>query len=256
MIFDHTAVRLGKNTPRVDQRTLKLAKYLTPSLPAPVPTDWSKGTTEWGMMVNDTLGDCTIAGCGHAVQVACVNTTGMMMIPDSEIVKFYSLWCGYVPGDSNTDQGGVEIDILNRWRAQEPKFVGHELMAYATPDPGNSMHIKQSIQLFGGVYIGLGLPVTAQTQDIWDVNGDATDPNSPAFPGSWGGHCVYVLAWDENYLTCVTWGKLMKMTWAFWNTYCDESYSLLLGYWFENNMFAPSGWTPNELLADVAALGN
>jgi len=31
--------------------------------------DWTKGITEWGMMMNDTLGDCTIAGVGHAVQV-------------------------------------------------------------------------------------------------------------------------------------------------------------------------------------------
>ena len=66
-------------------------------------------------------------------------------------------------------------------------------MRSPTPKYTNIVEIRQSIALFGGVYIGLALPLTAQNQDVWDVvpNGGAN-----AEEGSWGGHCVYVPKYD------------------------------------------------------------
>ena len=49
--------------------------------------------------------------------------------------------------------------------------------------------------MFGGVYIGLALPVTAQTQDVWDV---VAGGGANAKKGSWGGHCVFVPKYDEQ----------------------------------------------------------
>ena len=68
-MVDHSKMKLGKKATRRDPHTLRLGKYLTPALPAPPASiDWSRSVTEWGMMLNDTLGCCTIAACGHAVQ--------------------------------------------------------------------------------------------------------------------------------------------------------------------------------------------
>src|SRR5487761_1638078 len=85
-----------------------------------------------------------------------------------------------------------------------------------------------AITLFGGVYIGLALPNTAQTQDVWDVS-----PNggADAKKGSWGGHCVFVPQYDEHGFTCITWGKLKTMTLAFWKKYCDEAHVLFGQNW-------------------------
>src|SRR5580658_8869232 len=65
LMFDHTKAKLGKKAPKIDSRTLRLAKYLTAVPPPPASCDWTKGVTEWGMMLNDALGDCTCAAIGH-----------------------------------------------------------------------------------------------------------------------------------------------------------------------------------------------
>ncbi len=241
--------KLGRKAIKTDSRTLKLGKYLTPALPAPPPSaDWTKGITSWGMMLNDTLGDCTIAGCGHAVQVWTANTGSEVTVPDATIKKYYEKWDGYVPGKPSTDSGGIELDVLNDWKKQG--FARRKLMAFADPKPANLTEVRQSIALFGGVYIGLSMPITAQKQKVWDVvpNGGAD-----AEPGSWGGHCVFVAAYDANGFTCVTWGALQTMTVAFWNKYCDEAHTLLSADWISAKG-SPSGFNQAQLLADLQAI--
>ncbi|MDR3727819.1 MAG: hypothetical protein P4K86_12330 [Terracidiphilus sp.] len=248
-MVDHSNMRLGRKAIKTDTRTLALGDYLTPALPPPPPTvDWTKGITDWGMMLNDKLGDCTIAGVAHALQVWSTNTGAEVTVPDATVEKYYELWDGYVPGNPATDSGGVELDVLNDWQKQN--FDGHDLLAFADPKYTNLVEVHQSIALFGGVYIGLALPVTAQKQDVWDVvpNGGAN-----ARKGSWGGHCVYVPKYDQHGFTCITWGGLKTMTLAFWKKYCDEAHTLLGQNWLTDKG-APSGFDQTQLLADLKAI--
>lgn len=246
---DHSKMRLGRKAIKTDSRTLQLRAYLTPAMPPPPPSaDWTKGVTGWGMMLNDQLGDCTIAGCGHAVQVWTVNTGGIVTVADSVIEGMYEKWDGYVPGDASTDTGGVELDVLNDWRQQG--LDGHALLAFADPNFANLVEIRQSIALFGGVYIGLALPLTAQNQDVWDVVPDA---GANAKKNSWGGHCVYVPKYDQNGFTCITWGQLKTMTTAFWSEYCDEAHTLLGQDWLSAKG-SPQGFNQAQLQADLNAI--
>lgn len=241
--------KLGRKAIKTDSRTLKLAKYLTPSLPPPPPSaDWTKGIARWGMMLNDTLGDCTIAGCAHAIQVWTANTGNKVTISNATIEKYYEKWDGYVPGDPSTDNGGIELDVLKDWKKYG--FARHKLMAFADPKPKNLTEIRQSIALFGGVYIGLALPQTAQKQKVWDVvpNGGAH-----ARRNSWGGHCVFVPKYDVSGFTCISWGAAQKMTVAFWNKYCDEAHTLLSPDWIAAKG-SPSGFNQAQLLADLRAI--
>jgi len=59
---------------------------------------------------------------------------------------------------------------------------------------------------------------------------------------------VPVVAYDERGLTCVTWGTLKRMTWTFWDAYCDEAYAVLSKDWINQS----SGQAPNRF--DLAAL--
>ena len=246
---DHSRMKLGRKAIKTDTRTLKLARYFTTGLPAPPPSaDWTMGATSWGMMMNDGLGDCTIAGVAHAIQVFTANTGTMVTVPDSTIESYYAKWDGYVAGDPETDNGGCELDVLNDWKKNS--FAGNALMAFADPKPGNLDEVRQSIALFGGVYIGLSLPLTAQTQDVWDV---APDAGGDAEPGSWGGHCVFVPKYDAQSFTCITWGQLKTMTAAFWNKYCDEAHTLLAADWLTAKG-APSGFNQEQLKADLEAI--
>ena len=246
---DHSKMKLGRKAIKTDSRTLAFADYMTSTLPAPPPTaDWTKGITSWGMMLNDKLGDCTIAGCGHAVQVWSANAGTEITVPDPTILSYYETWDGYSPNDPTSDQGGIELDVLKDWK--QGGFAGNALLAFADPKPANLVEIYQSIALFGGVYIGLSLPITAQNQDVWDVvpNGGAD-----AKPGSWGGHCVFVPKYDQHGFTCITWGQLKTMTLAFWKEYCDEAHTLLAQNWVVGKT-APSGFDQAQLLADLGKI--
>jgi hypothetical protein len=246
---DHSAMKLGRKAIKTDTRTLRLRDYITPALPPP-PTaaDWTKGIAGFGMMLNDSLGDCTIAGAGHAVQVWSANTGVEATPPDSAILAAYEAWDGYNPSDPTTDCGGVELDVLNDWRNQG--LAGHALLAFADPNVANLTEVRQAINLFGGLYIGLNLPLTAQSQDVWDVVPRA---GAKARPGSWGGHCVFVPAYDANGFTCITWGARKTMTLAFWKKYCDEAHALLSQDWIGASG-SPAGFNQAQLLADLAAI--
>ena len=247
---DHSRMHLGRKAIKWDSRRLMLGNYLTAALPSP-PTnaDWTKGIASWGEMLNATLSCCTIAGCGHAVQVWTANTGSIATVPDSTIESYYEQWDGYNPSDPSTDQGGVEETVLDDWRQQG--FAGHALIGYADPHPASLVEIRQSIALFGGVYIGVNLPLSAQTQDVWRVAIDDSSGSSEA--GSWGGHCVFVPRYDQSSFTCITWGQSKKMTLAFWNKYVDEAHTLFSQDWLAANG-APSGFNLAQLQADLNAI--
>jgi hypothetical protein len=202
------------------------------------------------MMLNDQLGDCTIAGAGHAIQVWTANAGSETTVADSDILTAYEQWDGYDPSDPNTDQGGVELDVLNDWR--QGGLSGHKLLAYAAASVSNLQEIRQAIALFGGVYIGVSLPLTAQGQEEWTVVPDEGGGSSQA--GSWGGHCVFVVGYDATTFTCISWGQLIKITVPFWLKYCDESYALFGQDWINSGGQAPSGFDADQLMSDLAVV--
>ena len=42
-----------------------------------------------------------------------------------------------------------------------------------------------------------------------------------------GGHCIYIVGYNEIGPICVTWAKKQQMTWAWWDKYVDEAYALV-----------------------------
>ena len=246
---DHSKMKLGRKAIKTDSRTLMLGDYLTPKLPPPpASADWTKGITSWGMMMNDTLGCCTIAGVGHAIQVFTANSGSEVTVPDATIESYYEQWDGYVPGNPSTDNGGIELDVLNDWKKNG--FAGNTLAAFADPKVSNLVQVRQAIALFGGVYIGLSLPITAQNQDVWDV---VPKGGANAKKGSWGGHCVFVPKYDAKSFTCITWGQLKVMTVAFWKKYCDEAHALLTQDWI-GAKGSPGGFDMAQLQTDLSEI--
>lgn len=242
--------KLGRRAVRTDSRTFRLARYLTRALPPPPATrDWSCGTKDFGMMLNDTLGDCTIVGGAHAVQIWTANTATQVTIGDDAVLDAYKQWDGYDPSDASTDRGGIELDVLTKWR--KSTLGGHVLTAFAATNVKDLQEIRQAINLFGGVYIGVALPLSAQDQEVWDVTRDNGGGSTRA--GSWGGHCVYVVAYDQSSFTCITWGKVLKMTVKFWQKYCDEAYALFGADWLKEDK-SPSGFNAAQLTEDLQAL--
>ena len=240
-------LKLGRKCVKTDSRTLCLGKYFTGALPAPPATaDWTKGITRFGEMLNDSLGDCTCAGLGHAVQIWSANTGGEATVPDRAVLSAYESWCGYDPSDSSTDQGGNELDVLTDFKRDG--LGGHKLLAFADPAASNLTEIRQTIALFGGAYIGMNVPnfIMDDVPQVWDVTADDR--------GIDGGHAVFVTGYDDTTFTFISWGSLYKMTLPYWSKYVDEAHALIGADWFETSGVDPTGLNLAQLKTDLAAI--
>ena len=83
----------------------------------------------WGMLGNDTVGDCTCAAAGHADQIA--ETYGAKKKPDvtpEAVLAAYSAITGYDPSDPNSDTGANMLDVLRYW--QKTGIAGEKITAY------------------------------------------------------------------------------------------------------------------------------
>ena len=257
----HRSVKLGRpDRPVIDPRRLKLEKYFGALPPAPRSVQNTRGMTSFGMMLNDRLGCCTISAVGHALQIWSLGRGGIWTPPDSVILQKYESWCGYVNGDPSTDNGDTEVDVLNKWR--KFSFWGHALKMYADPSLTNLELLKLAIDLLGGVYIGVALPISAQGQRVWDVV-----PGQNGVPGSWGGHAVFV----PNYQTmtegdilfdCISWSELYQITEAFWlyndptnGQYVDEAHGLVAPEYLNlKTGETPAGLNLEQMEADALAI--
>lgn len=243
--------KLGKKTAKLLKGLPALGKYTLHLPSSPPVADYSMGLFNLGNMANDSLGDCTCAAVGHAIQTwTSLTRPEQIVLDDAAIIDLYAKSCGYVPGDPYTDNGGVMTDVLKYWY-QHP-IEGHDLSGFASIRPGNRASIRDAIYLFGVADVGVQLPLTAQSGP-WDVSPDAELIGDRA-RGSWGGHAIPLVAYDQDSLTCITWGALKKMSWNWFDAYCDEAYGLLSTDWINAAGNAPPGFDFAALAVDMQAI--
>jgi hypothetical protein len=234
---------LGKKPPKIDPRTFMFAKYVTTTLP-PVPKaiDWTGNQKNWGELANDRVGDCTCASAGHMIECWTSNLGQEQLVTNQDVLAAYSAVSGYDPATGANDNGAVCLDVLNYWRKQG--IGGHKIQVY-TKLNHNLDHIKLAIDLFGGIYAGFSLPISAQKEKVWT--------STSGKKGAWGGHAVPLVSFDEKTVTCITWGKPLQMTWPFVKKYMDESYAIISPDWFKDDK-APNGFDLQALQADLQSL--
>lgn len=210
------SVRLGKLAREVDPRTLQLARYFVPLAKPPASLNRSHEVEAWPMYGNDTLGDCTCAAVGHFVEGVTAAAGTPVVPPDQAVLDLY--W-----GTGKQDNGRMCLDVLKAMRGNGLDGK-NKIAAFAEIDPKNHSLVKSAIQVFGGVYLGAGLPLAVQGKTSW------TKPHSlegNGAPGSWGGHCINGVDYTSESLTVVTWGTLLKASWGFLDAYCDEMYAII-----------------------------
>ncbi len=227
-----------------------MTRYLTDALKPPPRVRWSEKVTRLGPMLNDSLGNCTIAAKAHLVQTWTANHGAQVVIPDDEILHAYQQACGYDPRDPSTDGGGVMLDVLNYFR--QTGIGGHKLFAFVGLTPRNVTHMRLGVDLLGGCDLGIALPLSAQTQEVWAV--PAEGPFGDGALGSWGLHNVPIIDYSPIGPVCITWGKLVQMTWEFYRTYTIEAYGLLSEDWASGERAAPNGFEFEKLQADLRTI--
>jgi hypothetical protein len=257
--------KYGRLAPKRDDRTLLFSRYLAaaPALPAaPASCDWTKALTgdNLGMLLNDRIGDCTCASAGHMIDCWRANAEGRAMldsdfVQDPDVLAAYEAIAGY---DSNTganDNGAAELDVLRYW--QQTGIAGNRCSAFVAVDPNDLDHVRLACWLFGGVYLGVNMPSSADGQfsagQPWDT--------------SWwpypivGAHAVPMLAYDDTGLTVVTWGRTQPVTWRWFQKYCEEAWAVLDPGWCiarygqpPGPALSPSGFDMATLTADLAGV--
>jgi hypothetical protein len=241
--------RFGRKAVKTDSRTLRLAKYLATPFPPPPPScDWTKGQTAWGMLLNDTLGDCTIAGALHAIMGWGLNVGTEATFTDQDALNYYEKFDGYNPSDPSTDQGGILLDVLQAWKQQG--IDGHTVNAYASVTPTNIVEVQRALVLFGPLYCGLSFPNSAIGAPTWELTSDTSIA---------GGHCVVLISYNATGPVFISWGGLYQATWEFFNYYFapaqqGEVYAAISPDWFAQSGVDPTGLDLAQLEADLSAI--
>lgn len=210
--------------PRTPRPTIELRSTVIPpgySPPAILDRYTAVPPASWGMDANDTIGDCTIADGDHEVkssEVAAGNTE--VNSTQQECISIYSAVTGYNPKDPNSDQGAEMQDVRKYWRTTGFTLGGkaHKILLYASLDIGNLNLVKWGVDQFNAVGLGINFPDSAMDQfnasEPWDVVPNAPTPTE--------GHAIALVGWDGTYWYIVTWGKIQKMTQAFFAKYVEE----------------------------------
>lgn len=247
--------RLGMRPtpPHVMAKIPNLARYVSWPNPPAGPVDVSQAITTWPMFANDRLGDCTCAAVGHMVEIFTKEVTGQpKILTDQDIIALYQTQ-GYVPGNSATDNGADLGGVCATWKAGQ--WAPDKILAYAQIDVRNHALLKTALWLFSGLYVGIGLPITAQGQQVWDV---VSAPPSQNGAWTWGGHAVNIIQIDDAGMTLITWGGVKRMTWAFWNEYGFEAFAVVPADYdqLQGKPVVAVGFDEQQLLADMAQLAN
>lgn len=224
--------------------------------PVPPAINWAKGMpADLGMMLNDQLGDCTCAAFMHAIQVWSHATGEMVTEPDTDVLALYEGACGYVDGDSSTDQGGVEQSVLAYLLGTGAPTgadgkTRHKLSAFFEVDVRKPEDVRRVIAECGVCYIGFNVP-TYLMQDgppqVWDVKPEEDNDIE-------GGHAVILVGYAGDHFFVVSWGRVYQMTSAFFAQFVDEAYALVDANWINAKEMTPLGLTLAQLEEQMAAI--
>lgn len=238
--------KLGKKTAVYDSNTMKLTPIVDKSI-TDIPTNinWINGVI-WPMWNNDKIGCCTQVSVASAIRTWSYNTSTEILLTQDNVIKNYSDESGY-NGTPSTDQGAIEVNVLQKWCKdgyQTPDGID-KLFTFGYLNPRDTASIKKSIVLFGGIYIGMSLPDYAlkTPSPVWEVSNTDTQIA--------GGHAMYVHGYDQNYLYMNTWATEWKMSWDFFQKYCDESYGLISQRWLNGKNTSPFGENLETLVNEL-----
>ncbi len=192
------------------------------SLAVPTPPSSVNDGTPWGMLGNDQYGDCGVAGLEHGFECAASATKETEAFPSRGGAVSY-----YMTYTDGQDSGVVLSQYLAYVR--QHGYFGHTVDAYAPVAVHDVPTLQTATWLYGFSYTGItvyaGMEQAAQsTPDpcwVWD--------SSTLTGGVVGGHCIPVVAYDDNYLYALTWGNVVAIAYPTWHQIADEAWGVITG---------------------------
>lgn len=230
------SIRFGKKDARIDERTIRL-KTILKEMPAYPPSYFIDNNLSQpipiSMLGNDTHGDCVIcAKANHTLRFEEFEQDTIIPITTEDCLSQYWKEQGWRecslkflnPFNPKPDRGLVMLDSLNDWRHNGWDIAGKKYTIYAYASVPTAVEVKAAVYLLNGVNMGIRVPQSAIDQFKAGQPWEALSPLDSRFVG---GHAIYVVGYDSQYLYVITWGKVQKMSWAFYSSYTDEGYAIV-----------------------------
>lgn len=203
------------------------------------PYDYAKIVKAQGgfpMACNNLLGNCTIAGLVHLLQLIYAVMGMKFAYPgDAAVTAYYWKLVGHGPqSEDDPGPGLMMLTVIDDILAHGA--FGTKIVAYGELDISDWEGIKTAAFNFGGVYLAVNLPQSAETDfnehKIWTPSG------SPI-----GGHCITgsgdsqlevygavedeAVAKTEALVDTETWGDETAFTEPWWKKYGAQAFVLL-----------------------------
>jgi hypothetical protein len=178
--------------------------------------NWYADVGTWGMLGNDSVGDCVPAAIMHCLQQISTYAGKPLNPSDDEAIALYSAVTGYNPDDPASDQGTYVMGpggAMEWWHTHGVTCGGKQckLESYLQITRINPTEWRQAIAIFGGILVGLSLPANVLASGLppflWNNPGGPVD----------GGHEVWVNGFtttSHGYRTydTVSWGGRYRLT--------------------------------------------
>lgn len=201
-----------------------LTTYVAGALPKAPPQVPVPAYADWGMLGNDTHGDCGVAGLEHGFEADATLTAVTESFPSADqAIAYYEAYTG------GQDSGVVLSDYLAYVR--QNGYYGHSIDAYAPVAVHDIPTLQTAIFAYGFAYAGIA--VTAPMQQAfaehqpWGV--DMLD--RPPI----GGHCIPIVGYDDSYLYAITWGGVQTISYPAWHYISTEAWAVLTGEFVTRN---------------------
>lgn len=241
-------VFLGRK-PGFNPRVPALSSYAkASSLAYPPVVAWER-PIDWGMLGNDSVGDCVIARLLHQIMgwASVAHAAAPKTFTTQQAIETYSAITGYVPGNESTDQGTDPDAACAYW--QSTGLYGDKIAGYTNVDISNIDLIRFGIYMFGGV--GFAFQVPSYIMSV-PAGGDWTEP-SGADTTIEGGHEILLIGYGRRGFRCVSWGTTYTFDMNFLGKYGNNIDAVVSPDWIKQSGISPSGLDLNGLLADLQA---
>lgn len=246
-----TAGLRGALPPRTPHPFKPLRQYLVADLPSPTGPFNYGADLSYPMALNDSLGDCTIAGKVHLDEIVASILGEAFTYPGDAAVK--EAYFGLTGGPDS----GLELStVIKAWSGANG-LLGTRLAGAATIDIRDEELMAQALFNFGALYVAVNLPDSAENQfnddHPWTLGGN----ESPE-----GGHCVVLNAagnlstsgWMVGDFGVVTWGAETACTDNWWRMFGAEAWVVVPESFVTANKDCVQSLDLDQMQADVKSL--
>jgi hypothetical protein len=206
-----------------------LTAYHTGPLPTPPKKWWPFRLVYWGMYGNDRKGDCVFAAAAHAWMALARLLKQRWTVTLAQVLASYEAYC--VQYNNGADNGAVPDIVLQSWHSTP--MWGTTLPAWARINHTDIAEVQQVLYSYGALMVCVQLPKPAYTyqmganyirfrRPVWKLTGTPDDDVIV------GGHEIAAIGYDSQYIYCVTWGLVVRVTHAWWQKYVTEACAVVV----------------------------